>query len=154
MKTLSFISPVGYVILTEENEKLIRVRLSENPSSENFETPLLIDVKQQLGNYFDGKLKQFDCKIELKGTKFQKQVWKELQNIPFAQTKSYKQIAENIGKPKAVRAVANAIGRNPISIIIPCHRVIGADGSLTGYYYGLKIKKFLLDLEKASFLSK
>lgn len=147
MKTLSFISPIAYIVITEENGKLTGLSLSNKPTSENIETPLLLSAKKQIEDYFSGKLKHFDCEIKTKGTEFQKQVWKELLNIPFGETTTYKKVAENIGKPKAIRAVANAIGKNPISIIIPCHRVIGSDGSLTGYYYGLKIKKFLLDLE-------
>ncbi|MBP2070108.1 methylated-DNA--[protein]-cysteine S-methyltransferase [Anaerococcus nagyae] len=87
--------------------------------------------------------------IELKGTKFQMTVWNELKNIPYGDTKTYKEIAKSIGKPKAIRAVASAIGKNPIMIIIPCHRVIGSDGKLHGYAYGLDLKKKLLAIEKA-----
>lgn len=147
MKTLSFLSPVGYIIIAEQNGKLTELKFSEKPSLQNVETALLLNVKKQIEDYFSGKLKDFDCEIKTKGTEFQQQVWKELLKIPYGQTTSYKKIAENIGKPKAIRAVANAIGKNPISIIIPCHRVIGSDGKLRGYRYGLKIKKFLLDLE-------
>jgi AraC family transcriptional regulator of adaptative response/methylated-DNA-[protein]-cysteine methyltransferase len=102
----------------------------------------------QLSEYFEGKRKNFDLPLVLCGTDFQKQVWRELLNIPYGQTRSYKQQSLAIKKPDAIRAVASANGANPIAIIIPCHRVIGEDGSLTGYGGGLWRKKWLLDLEK------
>ena len=105
-------------------------------------------LKQQLDEYFEGKRKEFTVPLYTPGTEFQESVWKELQNIPYGSTRSYKQQAAALQKPEAVRAVANANGMNRISIIIPCHRVIGNDGSLTGYGGGLWRKKWLLDMEK------
>lgn len=103
---------------------------------------------QQLTEYFNGQRKRFDLKLAPRGTAFQKQVWKALIDIPYGRTVSYGELAEKIGNPKAFRAVGAANGRNPISIVIPCHRVIGRNGSLTGFGGGLSVKKFLLDLEK------
>ena len=103
---------------------------------------------KEFEEYFKGKRRTFDVPIDPDGTPFQKSVWKALLAIPYGETRSYKDIAEAIGNPKAARAVGMANNRNPIPIIIPCHRVIGADGSLVGYGGGLGIKKFLLTLEK------
>ncbi len=111
------------------------------------EHPLFQVLDEQLKEYFDGKRRDFDLKLEVPGTSFQQQVWEELQRIPSGKTRSYKTQAENIGNPKAVRAVARANGDNRISIIIPCHRVIGSDGELTGYGGGLWRKKWLLEHE-------
>lgn len=105
-------------------------------------------LEKELALYFDGRLKEFTVPLSLCGTDFQKAVWNELRRIPYATTLSYSQQAVNIGKPMSVRAVANANGRNKISIVIPCHRVIGSNGTLTGYGGGLWRKKFLLDLEQ------
>ena len=102
----------------------------------------------QLERYLKGKLKRFDCRLDLRGTSFEKKVWSELAKIPYGQTRSYKEIAQAIGHPKAFRAVGNANGSNPVSIIVPCHRVIESDGGLGGYGHGLKAKKLLLDLER------
>jgi methylated-DNA-[protein]-cysteine S-methyltransferase len=103
----------------------------------------------QVEQYLLGKRKTFDLKLDLAGTKFQQQVWNELVKIPFGQTLSYKDVAEKINNPKAVRAVGTANGRNPICIVVPCHRVIAANGTLGGYVAGLKVKKQLLDLENS-----
>lgn len=105
------------------------------------------ETKRQLDEYFAGKRKAFDIQLRLTGTDFQNEVWNALLDIPYGATKSYKDIARYIGKPKAVRAVAGAIGANGISILIPCHRVIGSDHSLTGYAGGLEAKKMLLGVE-------
>ena len=109
---------------------------------------ILTHCKAQLDSYFDGTLTQFDLKFDLVGTDFQKQVWAELWQIPFGKTISYKEVAHRINNDKAVRAVGTAIGANPIPIVIPCHRVIGENGKLTGYSGGLWRKEFLLKLEK------
>jgi len=114
------------------------------------ETPLIKKAARQFSEYFDGKRKSFDLPLSLQGTDFQKKVWKALKNIPYGKTISYGEIAAKIGNPKACRAVGLANNRNPISIIIPCHRVIGHNGSLTGYGGGLELKQQLLDLEKNS----
>ncbi len=103
---------------------------------------------EQLTAYFTGELTAFDIELDLVGTAFQRRVWSALQTIPYGQTASYGQIAEQIGAPGAARAVGLANGHNPISIIVPCHRVVGANGSLTGYGGGVDRKRFLLDLEK------
>lgn len=104
-------------------------------------------AEDQINEYFEGERQQFDLKIRPAGTPFQLSVLAALQEIPFGQTRTYRDIAERIGRPKAVRAVGAANGRNPLPIVIPCHRVIGADGTLTGFGGGLPAKSFLLDLE-------
>lgn len=106
-------------------------------------------AEAELREYFDRRRTEFTIPLAMEGTSFQKDVWRRLCAIPFGKTRTYGQIAEEIGNPKAVRAVGLANGRNPISIVVPCHRVIGSDGSLTGYGGGLERKKFLLDLEGA-----
>jgi methylated-DNA-[protein]-cysteine S-methyltransferase len=106
------------------------------------------DVRRQLGEYFAGRRQQFDLPLRLAGTPFQRLVWQELARIPFGTTITYAQLAQRIGKPGAARAVGHANARNPISIIVPCHRVIGADGELVGYGGGLANKRWLLDFER------
>ena len=113
------------------------------------ETPLIKKTAKQLGEYFDGKRKTFDLPLAPRGTEFQLTVWKALQTISCGKTCSYGQLAAMIGNPKASRAVGMANNRNPIAIIIPCHRVIGSDGSLTGYAGGLELKEKLILLEKS-----
>ena len=110
---------------------------------------LLAESAQQLRAYFAGKLRNFDLPLDLQGTDFQREVWHSLLRIPYGETRSYAQIAESIGKPKAVRAVGAANGSNPVAIMVPCHRVIGSSGRLTGYGGGLPLKKRLLELEGA-----
>jgi len=114
------------------------------------ETPLIKKAARQFSEYFDGKRKNFDLPLSIRGTDFQMKVWKALQNIPYGKTVGYGEIAAKIGNPKACRAVGMANNRNPIAIIVPCHRVIGHDGSLTGYGGGLELKQHLLELEKNS----
>lgn len=111
------------------------------------ESKVLAETKQQLDEYFAGKRKTFSLPTRLYGTDFQKAVWMALTGIPFAVTASYAEIARRLRRPNAVRAVANDVGSNPLSVIVPCHRVIGSDGSLTGYAGGLAVKSFLLSLE-------
>jgi methylated-DNA-[protein]-cysteine S-methyltransferase len=101
----------------------------------------------QLAEYFEGIRSQFDLKLNPKGTDFQQKVWKELLNIPFGKTRTYLEQTKQLGDPKAIRAVASANGKNPVGIVIPCHRVIGSDGSLTGYASGIWRKKWLLEHE-------
>jgi methylated-DNA-[protein]-cysteine S-methyltransferase len=148
-------SPVGQLTLVGserglaavlwEDENPSRVRLA--PLQESPGHPLLIQAQQQLEEYFAGKRRTFSVKLDPSGTEFQNKVWSALRTIPFGETRSYGQIAEQIGSRKAVRAVGAANGRNPLSIIVPCHRVIGADGTLTGFAGGLEIKARLLALE-------
>ncbi len=107
------------------------------------------NVLDQLKKYLKGDLKRFDCKLDLKGTSFQKKVWTALSRIPYGQTRSYKEVAQAIGHPKAFRAVGNSNGQNSIPLIIPCHRVIESNGGLGGFGHGVKVKRLLLDFEKA-----
>lgn len=107
------------------------------------------EVLSQLNRYLKGELRQFNCPLDVEGTSFEKQVWSKLVKIPYGQTRSYKEVAEATGHPKAFRAVGNANGRNALPLIIPCHRVIESNGGLGGFGYGLEVKKQLLDLEKA-----
>lgn len=127
-----------------ENERLNRVRLDEMEESSE---PLILEVEKQLGEYFKKKRIRFELPLHAQGTPFQEKVWELLYQIPYGVTCSYRDIAEKMDHPKAVRAVGAAVGRNPISIVIPCHRVIGMDGSLTGFAGGLDRKKTLLELE-------
>jgi methylated-DNA-[protein]-cysteine S-methyltransferase len=106
------------------------------------------DVARQLSEYFAGKRKAFDLPLAPRGTEFQKRVWKELARVPYGETISYSELANRVGSQGAARAVGRANATNPIAIIVPCHRVIGADGSLTGYAYGVELKRSLLDLER------
>jgi len=107
------------------------------------------EVLSQLKKYLKGQLKRFDCPLDFKGTSFQKKVWSKLAKIPYGQTRSYKDVAQAIGHPEAFRAVGNANGCNSVPLIIPCHRVIESNGGLGGFGHGLKVKKRLLDFEKA-----
>lgn len=146
-------SPVGDLTLTEENGALTGLYFGRRSlEGEEGLTALLERASRQLEEYFAGKRKQFDLPLSLRGTEFQRQVWAALRDIPYGETRNYGQIAQAVGRPKAVRAVGMANHRNPISIIVPCHRVVGADGSLTGYGGGLENKKFLLALERGGSL--
>ena len=142
---------LGPICITQENSAIIRISLQDEKIPENStkaETELLQLAFRQMDEYLDGKRKVFDLPLMLSGTPFLQQVWKQLQQIPYGATVSYKDIAAAIGNPKATRAVGQANHRNPIAIVVPCHRVISADGSLGGYGGGLPLKRFLLDLEK------
>jgi methylated-DNA-[protein]-cysteine S-methyltransferase len=129
-----------------QNENPKRVRLAE--LVEQPDHPILSAAQQQLSEYFAGARQQFDLPLDFEGTSFQKQVWQALLAIPYGETRSYKQIAEQLGNPKAVRAVGAANGKNPISIIAPCHRVIGSSGKLVGFAGGLANKDILLKIEQ------
>lgn len=111
------------------------------------ETAILQQGQEQLQEYFEGKRRQFDLPMALVGTAFQQQVWRELQQVPFGKTVSYSQLAQRLQRPESVRAVANAVGRNPLMVVIPCHRVLGKNRSLTGFRGGLPLKIALLELE-------
>ncbi|AGX41570.1 methylated-DNA--[protein]-cysteine S-methyltransferase [Clostridium saccharobutylicum] len=126
---------------------LVDKDIEKGPSEKN-ETELLKEAIKQLNEYFDGKRKEFNLPLAPKGTEFQKKVWNTLKEIPFGETRSYGEIAKLIGNEKASRAVGMANNKNPIMIIIPCHRVIGANGKLVGYAGGIDIKEKLLNLEK------
>jgi len=148
-------SPVGELTLVArdgklsailwENERANRVRLG--PLQAVNDSPVLLETERQLNEYFAGTRNRFELELDFAGTDFQKKVWAALLTIPFGETRSYSQIALQIGNPKAVRAVGAANGRNPISIVAPCHRVIGASGGLTGFAGGLEAKQYLLTLE-------
>lgn len=141
-------SPLGFVLIegNEEGISKISVTSDETILSETI-SDLFDDVVTQLNEYFQGNRTDFQFKMNPIGTDFQKKVWEELLKIPFGKTVSYQEVTNNLGDPKAIRAVANANGKNPLWIVVPCHRVIGSDGSLTGYAGGLWRKKWLLDHE-------
>ncbi|MCW3085828.1 MAG: hypothetical protein JWP12_3194 [Bacteroidetes bacterium] len=141
----------GLAAILWENDDPKRVRI--NTSIEKPGHPVILETEQQLLDYFNGKRKQFSVKLDFVGTDFQKQVWEALLTIPYGETRTYSQIALQLNNLKAVRAVGAANGKNPISIIAPCHRVIGASGSLTGFAGGLENKAFLLKLENKDFKS-
>jgi methylated-DNA-[protein]-cysteine S-methyltransferase len=145
-------SPVGSLTLVSDGKALIACEF-DNPKYPVPQAPrgddrVLAAARRQLDAYFAGKLRAFDLPLEPRGTDFQQRVWAALLKIPYGVTRSYGQQAAAIGAPKAVRAVGLANGRNPIAIIIPCHRVIGANGALTGYGGGMERKRLLLDLEQ------
>ncbi len=151
-------SPIGaiYLVASEEGLNYVYWNRLKIPmvSEKNENTPaakILNKTEKQLNEYFAGKRTQFDLPISVEGTEFQKRVWKQLSQIPFGVTVSYKDIALKLNDGNASRAVGTANGRNPISIVVPCHRVISSDGTLGGYAGGLPAKVKLLNLEKASF---
>ena len=147
-------SPIGPIMLASSGEALGFVGLPgarhplNIPPGWTRSQAAFAEVKRQFDAYFAGQLVQFDLPLEPHGTEFQLRVWKALRTIPYATTISYGELARRIGNPKASRAVGMANGANPLSIIVPCHRVMGANGSLTGYGGGLEAKKYLLDLER------
>lgn len=148
-------SPVGPLTLAGRNGKLSHLRMEDQthePDRTGWEQDnrAFADAVEQLAAYFTGELTSFDLDLELAGTGFQRRVWTALQTIPYGETRSYGEIALQIDAPGAFRAVGLANGRNPIGIIVPCHRVIGASGGLTGYGGGLDRKRALLDLERSS----
>ena len=137
----------GLAALLWANDDPLRVRA--RPGAKAPDHPLLQETSKQLCAYFSGKLTRFDIPLDFHGTDFQKQVWAALLRIPFGQVRSYGQVALDIGRPSASRAVGAANGRNPLSIIAPCHRVIGSAGALTGFAGGLEAKRYLLDHEQS-----
>ncbi len=143
----TFQSPLGSLFLVFSGKGLAEVRFGgEKPLCAKGKAPE--SFRKQLRDYFEGRLKEFHQPlIFLQGTDFEKKVWQTLLEIPFGETRTYKWVAERIGNPKAVRAVGQALGSNPIPIVLPCHRVIGSDGSLVGFTSGIDIKRRLLDLE-------
>jgi len=139
-------SDKGLIAVLWENDKPHRVRLGDLVKRHSH--PVLIEAERQLGEYFDGKRRSFSVPLDMRGTSFQKSVWEALLAIPFGETRSYRDLAKKLGNPRATRAVGAANGRNPISIIVPCHRVIGSNGNLTGFAGGLETKARLLELEQ------
>ncbi|WP_395664507.1 methylated-DNA--[protein]-cysteine S-methyltransferase [Methylocella sp.] len=148
-------SPVGELTLVAGRAGLVAVlwpgddprRVPLGPSRPDPDSPTLVETRRQLDEYFGGRRRRFDLPLDPQGTAFQKRVWAELLNIPHGETRSYGDLARALGDPRAARAVGAANGRNPISIIAPCHRVVGASGRLTGFAGGLEAKAFLLGLE-------
>ena len=141
--------PVGRFYIGEEDGAITDVAMRSVGNAIEKETPLIISAAEMLREYFDGKRKSFEgLPLRAEGTVFQKKAWDALMEIPYGQTRTYKEQAEAVGNVKAYRAVGAANGKNPISIIVPCHRVIGSDKSLTGYAGGIDVKKALLELER------
>lgn len=147
---INYQSPIGNLFIREQAKKLTHISFQNCAENTDIpqQTPLLAQTVHQLDEYFAGTRKVFDLPLAPQGTSFQKKIWQALTTIPYGQTESYFGIAHKIGHPKACRAVGMANHQNPIVIVIPCHRVIGKNGSLVGYGGGLTIKEFLLNLEK------
>ena len=148
-------TPVGKLFAVKEQDILIKISFPKKDNNNHISDPLWKEDKnkfskeiQEISDYFSGKLKVFSNILLPKGTKFQRKIWRALLDIPYGKTISYQDIAVAADSPKACRAAGNALNINPLPIIIPCHRVIGKDGSLTGFGGGLAIKRYLLDLEK------
>jgi methylated-DNA-[protein]-cysteine S-methyltransferase len=148
-------SPVGKLKLVASSNALVAVLWEQERPNRvklpapklDIEQPILLEAERQLKEYFSGRRTEFDLPLELNGSEFQKKVWRALREIPFGQTRSYPYLAKTIGSARAVRAVGAANGKNPLSIVVPCHRVVGANGSLTGFAGGLDVKAKLLALE-------
>ena len=145
-----FSTPVGVLCGEDDGEALTALYVVKGQLriSEPEDSPLLRETEQELEEYFEGKRKNFNLPLHPEGTEFQKKVWEALKQIPYGETRSYQDIARMVGNPAACRAVGGANHKNPLMILIPCHRVIGADGGLTGYGGGLDMKRYLLELEK------
>ena len=145
-------SPIGILRIIENGNGIAMIKFVTDPKEQlhttEANTLLLKEAVQQLSEYFAGKRKEFSLPLDLRGTDFQLRTWNALRDIPYGETRTYKQIAEAIGSPKGCRAVGLANNRNPVSIVVPCHRVIGANGNLIGYAGGLEKKEQLLALEK------
>lgn len=141
-------TPIGPLWVGATDNAVVEVEFFDDPRPVS-ETPLVQRALAQLRDYFTGERREFDLPLGASGTAFQQQVWRALCTIPYGRTASYRHIADAIGNPKAVRAVGAANGRNPLAIVVPCHRIIGADGSLTGYAGGLERKQWLLAHEGA-----
>lgn len=145
-------SPLGPLTLVERDGGVAGLYMTEHrhqpPLAGERDDSVLPELQEQLTAYFARELQEFDVPLSVRGTDFQRRVWDGLRQIPYGETWSYRDLAEHLGQPTAVRAVGLANGRNPVSIVVPCHRVVGANGSLTGYGGGLERKQLLLDLER------
>ena len=139
---------IGWLHLFSNGKAITRIDFAEAPMQHELPCDLLEEAHQQLHDYFGGNRQQFSLPLQPKGTEFQRRIWELLEEIPFSETTSYQTISERYGNVKAIRAVGQAIGKNPIAIVIPCHRVIGKNGSLTGFAGGLERKKVLLECER------
>lgn len=140
-------SPLGLILIEYSSKGINKLVFSDEIEMESVNQPTDPQIIKQLDEYFNRKRTVFDLPLDLQGTEFQLRVWNELLNIPFGRTITYKELAIKLGNLKAIRAAGTANGANPVSIIVPCHRVIGSDGSLTGYAGGLWRKKWLLEFE-------
>jgi methylated-DNA-[protein]-cysteine S-methyltransferase len=146
-------SPIGELLMTGDGERLQRLHMQNGRRPTRVgpgwvrDSEPFADLCEQLDEYFAGERREFDLELDPQGSEFELRVWRALRQIPYGETESYGKLAERIGHPGHARAVGAANGRNPIAVVIPCHRVIGADGSLTGYAGGLERKRLLLDLE-------
>ncbi|MBQ6268840.1 MAG: methylated-DNA--[Bacteroidetes bacterium] len=153
MNYTCFDSIIGKIFLFGNNKEILKIFINNGSvcleliKQCNRQDNLFIECKKQILEYLAGKRKNFDINIKINGSEFQTKVWNELLNIPYGTLKTYKDVAVNIGHPTASRAVGLAVHNNPLPIIIPCHRVIGSNGKLTGYAYGLELKQFLISLE-------
>lgn len=148
METCIIKSPLGFTKIVGDEDGITSIYILDSDEKTTDIIPeVLEDCAHQLREYFEGKRTQFDLQINLEGSEFQKKVWNQLQTIPYGKTISYLQFSQQLGDVKAIRAVANANGKNPLWIVIPCHRVIGSNGSLTGYAGGLHRKQWLLEHE-------
>lgn len=144
-----FQSPIGTIELAANDKALVSL-VFKDCSTPTQPHSILENAKHQLAEYFSGTRKRFELPLATPGTQFQQQVWQQLANIPFGETRTYRDIAVSLKNPKAVRAVGSANGKNPISIFVPCHRVIGSNGTLTGYAWGVERKAWLLEHEQAA----
>ena len=151
MDSYTFHTPIGFLTIREEEQKLTNLfwrAASEKMMKNERHSDFLHEVYTQVNEYFAGRRRQFDVALKYEGTPFQQSVWRQLQKIPYGETRSYQEIAIGIGNEKAVRAVGQANNKNPIMIIIPSHRVIHKNGDITGFACGVEVKRYLLDLEK------
>jgi|tagenome__1003787_1003787.scaffolds.fasta_scaffold19684114_2 methylated-DNA-[protein]-cysteine S-methyltransferase len=148
MNATVYESPVGPLRLEARDGALVALHLNAQPGPENLDDPVLAGAVEQLRAYFAGERTSFELPLETHGNAFEERVWAALREIPYGETASYGEIARRIGAPGAARAVGLANGRNPIAIVVPCHRVIGANGKLVGFGGGLPMKRALLDLER------
>lgn len=157
-KYYSFESPIGKLTVYFTDEGIVSLIFAEEGDNHKYieryyGTPILVEQKdynyhEEIIKYLKGELKEFTVPISFKGTSFQESVWRELLNIPYGETLTYKKLAEKVGCPKGPRAVGGALNKNPIAIIVPCHRVVGSNGKLVGFAGGLELKDKLLNLEK------
>ena len=146
-------APFGDILVAKENDAVVEIRFRPGDVDGLRDDDAVADVAAQLQQYFRGERRAFDLPLAPRGTEFQQDVWRALQRIPYGETRSYSDIAREIGRPAAVRAVGAANGANPIPIVIPCHRVVGSNGSLTGFGGGIETKRWLLGLESPTLFS-
>ncbi|MBQ3050232.1 MAG: methylated-DNA--[Oscillospiraceae bacterium] len=148
VKRRVFKSTIGNILVVEDGDAIVEISLFNGKSMINDSSALLDITERQLKEYFNGERKTFDIPLRRSGTEFQLKVWRRLSEIPYGTTKTYGEIAKEIGFPKAARAVGGACNKNPIIIVVPCHRVVGANGGMVGFACGIDVKEKLLELEK------